>query len=158
MMTAEVRPGEGEVAIDGESRKRRASRSARAVAKKTTTARLERARGRHALAVVGTEEKLERLVDSLGSNRVADLLDVSRSQPSRWRSRAEGIAADNERRLLDLEYVMSRLLRLYPPAVADTWLASHNAHLGARPIDVLKTSGALPVVQAIDAEEQGAFA
>jgi hypothetical protein len=147
------------VAIEKKSRKARASTSTRGVAKKTTTsARLERARGRHGLAVVGTEEKLDRLVESLGNNRVAELLDVSRSQPSRWRSRAEGIAADNERRLLDLEYVMSRLLRLYPPAVADAWLASHNAHLGARPIDVLKASGALPIVQAIDAEEQGAFA
>ena len=146
------------MAIEKKSRKARASTSTRGVAKKTTSARLERARGRHGLAVVGTAEKLDRLVESLGNNRVAELLDVSRSQPSRWRSRAEGIAADNERRLLDLEYVMSRLLRLYPPAVADTWLASHNSHLGARPIDVLKASGALPVVQAIDAEEQGAFA
>jgi hypothetical protein len=146
------------MAIDKKARRARAARPTRAVAKKATTASLERPRGRHGAAVAGTEEKLDRLVDSLGNNRVAELLDVSRSQPSRWRSRAEGIAADNERRLIDLEYVMSRLLRLYPPNVADTWLVSHNAHLGARPIDVLKTSGALPVVQAIDAEEQGAFA
>lgn len=109
-------------------------------------------------AVVSPEDKLDRLVEGFGNNKVAELLDVSPSQPSRWRSRKEGIASENERRVIDLEYVLSRLLRLYPRDVAQTWLLSPNAHLGSRPIDVLKLSGALPVIEAIDAEEQGAFA
>jgi hypothetical protein len=112
----------------------------------------------NAPAVVSPEDKLDRLVEGFGNNKVAELLDVSPSQPSRWRSRKEGIASENERRVVDLEYVMSRLLRLFPRDVAQTWLLSHNAHLGSRPIDVLKLSGALPVIEAIDAEEQGAFA
>jgi hypothetical protein len=109
-------------------------------------------------AVVPMEDKLEQLVVGLGNNRVAELLDVSRSQPSRWRSRKEGMTSEHERRVVDLEYVMARLLSLYPREVAQTWLLSHNAHLGSRPIDVLKLSGALPLIAAIDAEEQGAFA
>lgn len=65
----------------------------------------------------------------------------------------------NERRVLDLDYVMARLLRLFPREQADIWLESHNAHLGeARPIDVLKMRGVSSVIEAIDAEEQGAYA
>jgi hypothetical protein len=62
------------------------------------------------------------------------------------------------RKVLDLDYVLSRLSQLYPADVADTWLRSFNAHLGARPIDVLMLRGAGPVVEAIDAEAEGAFA
>ena len=41
--------------------------------------------------------------------------------------------------------------------LAEIWLASHNAHLGARPMDVLRLRGAGAVVRAIDAEAQGAY-
>lgn len=83
---------------------------------------------------------------------------MNRSQPSRWRAGKEGIGPESARKVLDLEYVLSRLVQLYAPDVADTWLRSFNAHLGARPIDVLKLRGARPVVAAIDAEAAGAFA
>jgi len=108
--------------------------------------------------VITPVAKLEGLVAAFGNNRVAELLDVSRSQPSRWRSRREGISVENERRVVDLEYVLSRLLRVYPRRVAETWLVSHNAHLGARPIDVLRLNGPVPVIEAVDAAEHGAYA
>jgi hypothetical protein len=63
----------------------------------------------------------------------------------------------SKRRVLDLDYVMARLLRLFPKQQAEIWLESNNAHLGARPIDVLKLRGASSVVEALDAEEQGAY-
>lgn len=53
---------------------------------------------------------------------------------------------------------MARLLQLYPPDQAEIWLTSHNAHLGGRPVDVLRLRGAGPVVTAIDAAAQGAYA
>src|SRR5438093_8829823 len=102
-------------------------------------------------------ERLERLVAGLGNNRVAGLLNVSPSQPSRWRRGEERISADKQRSLLDLDYVMARLLQLFPPEQAEIWLTSHNAHLGARPMDVLRLRGAGAVVRAIDAEAQGAY-
>lgn len=115
--------------------------------------------GKHATASSSVvRAKVGRLVEELGNNRVADLLSVSRSQPSRWRSRAEGITPENQRGIVDLEYALTRLHQLYPPELATTWLTSHNAHLGARPVDVLRTRGALPVVAAIDAEAEGAYA
>ena len=101
--------------------------------------------------------RLGRLITDLGNNRVASLLGVSPSQPSRWRRGAERISAEKQRSLLDLDYVMARLLQLFPPQQAEIWLTSHNAHLGARPMDVLRLRGAGAVVQAIDAEAQGAY-
>jgi len=100
---------------------------------------------------------LERLVGVLGNNRTAELLGVTTSQPSRWRRGLERIGVENQRRVLDLDYALSRLLLLYPPRQAQIWLGSHNAWLGALPIDVLKTQGASRVIQAIDAEAQGAY-
>jgi hypothetical protein len=109
-------------------------------------------------SVVPLRDRLEGLVEGLGNNRVAELLEVSRSQPSRWRRQQEGIGPENQRRVLDLDYVMSRLLQLYPKEQAHIWLQSHNSHLGARPLDVLRSRGAGPVVDAIDAEAEGAYA
>jgi hypothetical protein len=102
--------------------------------------------------------RLALLLRELGNNRLAGLLDVSASQPSRWKSGEERISAENQRRLIDLDYVMARLLRLYPREQAEIWLTSHNVHLGSRPVDVLRMRGAAPVVQAIDAEAEGAYA
>ena len=102
-------------------------------------------------------ERLTRLIAGIGNNRVATLLNVSPSQPSRWRKGEERISADKQRSLLDLDYVMARLLQLFPPQQAEIWLTSHNAHLGARPMDVLRLRGAGAVVRAIDAEAQGAY-
>lgn len=101
--------------------------------------------------------RLEGLIDVLGSNQVALVLGVSASQPSRWRSGAEGMSADSQRRVLDLDYVMTRLLQLYPAEQALIWLRSHNPRLGARPIDVLRLRGAGDVVVALDADEAGAY-
>ena len=102
--------------------------------------------------------RLAQLIRDLGNNRVASLLDVSVSQPSRWKTGEERISAENQRRLLDLDYVMARLLQLYPREQAEIWLTSHNAHLGSRPVDVLRLRGAAAVVVAIDAEAEGAYA
>lgn len=102
-------------------------------------------------------QRLEYIVSDLGSNQVARVLRVAESQPSRWRSGEERLSEPNRRRVLDLDYVMARLLELYPREVAEIWLESHNAHLGARPIDVLALRGVAPVIVALDAETEGAF-
>lgn len=103
--------------------------------------------------------RLAWLTAVLGNNRVAELLGVSRSQPSRWRTGTEGLAARNQRAVLDLDYVVARLHQLWEPGVAAVWLASPNAHLGgATPLDVLRQRGTTDVIRAIDAEAQGAYA
>jgi hypothetical protein len=123
--------------------------SAKAIARKQTAA---------SSGVVPTAKKLAHLVESMGNNWVARMLEVSPSQPSRWRTGEEGISAENARQLTDLEYVMSRLLQLYSPSLAKLWLESYNANLEGRPVDVFHLRGALAVAEAIDAEAQGAYA
>jgi len=110
------------------------------------------------LRLVAESDRLERLIDELGNNRVAKLLSVSVSQPSRWRAGKEGMGAENQRKVIDLDYVFGRLEQLFSARQAEIWLTSFNAHLGARPVDVLRIRGAAPVIEAIDAEAQGAFA
>ena len=101
---------------------------------------------------------VERVVLVLGSNNVAKLLGVSRSQPSRWRSGEEQMSPRNRARLTDLDHVMNRLLQVLWPEEAGAWLTAVNPHLGGRPVDVLTLRGSGPVIEAIDALAQGAYA
>ena len=102
--------------------------------------------------------EVERVVAALGSNAVAELLGVSRSQPSRWRSGKERISPGNRAKLADLDHVLNRLLQVLWPEEAGAWLTARNPQLGGRPVDVLALRGAGPVIQAIDALAQGAYA
>src|SRR5699024_11031832 len=75
-----------------------------------------------------------RVIDALGSNTVADLLGVARSQPSRWRSGEEGPSSENRKKLSDLDHVLDRLLAELHPDQAGLWLTGPNPHFtGARP-------------------------
>lgn len=107
----------------------------------------------------GSAGPVARVVDALGNNVVADLLGVSRSQPSRWRSGQERLSPENRKRISDLDHVLDRLLLELYPDQAGLWLTGPNPHLGgARPVDVLELRGAAAVLPAIDALVAGAFA
>jgi hypothetical protein len=55
--------------------------------------------------------------------------------------------------------VIDKMLELMVPAAALLWLEGNDAHLGgARPIVVLKLEGSKPVLDALHAFEEGAFA
>lgn len=99
-------------------------------------------------------------METLGSGQaVADLLGVSRSQPSKWRNGQEAPGPDAGRQLIDLDHVLARAMMLWPADVAVDWLRGNNAFLeGARPIDVLRTRGSKDVIEALDATLAGAFA
>lgn len=126
----------------------------------TASAAISRTRPPRSTPLTGeVRRRLGWLVGVLGNNRVAELLAVSRSQPSRWRSGEEGLAAENQRAVLDLDYIIARVHQLWTPDVAEIWLQSPNAHLGGgRPLDVLRQRGAREVLLAIDAEAEGAYA
>lgn len=111
-----------------------------------------------AYQMLGAPDRVARVVGVLGSNLTADLLGVSKSQPSRWRSGKERVSAESMQRLVELDYIVSRLLQLWAPGVIRLWMTGHHPHLGARPIDVLRLRGMRPVIDALDAEEAGAFA
>jgi len=102
-------------------------------------------------------ERLGSLIEGLGNNRVASLLGVTASQPGRWRRGEERISPENQRRIVDLDYVLVRLLQIFPIEQTEIWLTSYNALLAARPVDVLRLRGGAAVIEAVDAEAQGAY-
>jgi uncharacterized protein (DUF2384 family) len=102
---------------------------------------------------------LERIVEALGANKTADILDVDRSQVSRWMGGAQLPGAEMSRRIVDLHDVLTRILRVYEREAAELWLTGSEPLLGgARPLDVLALEGAAPVIRAIDGIMQGVYA
>lgn len=102
---------------------------------------------------------LNRIINALGTNAAARLLGADRAQVSRWTSRKESIGAEMARRIIDVHDVFTRILRVYEREAAAMWLVGSEPLLGgARPIDVLVIEGAAPVIRAIDAIAQGAYA
>ena len=102
---------------------------------------------------------LGRIVEAVGTNAAARLLDADRAQVSRWGARGEPISAEMGRRIVDLHDILTRILRVYSRAAAAMWLGGSEPLLGgARPIDVLAREGASPVIRAIDGISQGAYA
>lgn len=102
---------------------------------------------------------LARVVEALGTNAAARLLDADRAQVSRWGSGTEAIGQEMGRRIVDLHDVLTRILRVYGPETAAMWLSGSEPLLGgARPIDVLAMEGAAAVIRAIDGITQGAYA
>jgi uncharacterized protein (DUF2384 family) len=106
------------------------------------------------------QARTEFLIEALGSQAaLANLLNVSTSQPSRWRTGQEAPSPQHARELVDLDHVMARATLLWAPKTALLWLTGSNSFLdGARPIDVLRTSGSAEVIQALDSEMAGSFA
>jgi len=109
---------------------------------------------------VPARERIESLVTDLGSRaEVARALQVDRSQVTRWLDRGQDPGPDNVRKVEGVELALARLLRLYDRDSALRWLEGFNAHLGGRrPIDLLARGRLSEVLDAIDADEIGAFA
>jgi hypothetical protein len=100
------------------------------------------------------------LIRALGSqSRVAELLEVSRSQPGKWSKGEESPSPERARELIDLDHVVARVVSWLGPDMTISWLNGSNAFLdGARPIDVLRVRGSSEVIDALDAEMSGAYA
>jgi transcriptional regulator with XRE-family HTH domain len=96
--------------------------------------------------------------DFRSQRRLADALDVSPAQISRWKQ-GRGVDPDNADKLDLLEVAMSLLLRVYEPSTAEKWLFGVNAHLrNRRPIDVIRQGGTMDVLAAIQQERAGSYA
>lgn len=103
--------------------------------------------------------ELGRIVRAIGNNVTARILGVDKALVSRWMSGGEPISSEKRRAIGDLDFVLKRGLAAFTPKQLSLWLNGSEPLLGgARPIDVLSTSGVGAVIDAIDAIEQGAFA
>lgn len=128
-------------------------------------ARKRSASGRQAAkAGVGDRTLQQRVHDvalALGSRaRLAGVLGVAASQPTRWIKGEETPNAANARAVVDLEHVVARTRLLWgDDETVRLWLDGRNAFLaGARPVDVVVTRGVAPVIEALDQEMAGAYA
>lgn len=120
---------------------------------------LEIAPPRKAEALVDVLPLLRRLDAAFGPRALARLLGVGPSTITNWKRKRHAISNTYAVRVIDLHDVMVRALRLYRPAVAMDWLVGHEPFLnGARPIDVLVTRGSAPLIDALRAQEAGAYA
>lgn len=108
---------------------------------------------------VATREKLRALTADLGSQaEVARALGVNRSSVTRW-LRGEEPDAANRHKLAGLEFVIGRLLDIFPSETAAKWLTGLNAHLGnRRPLDLVADGRLAEVLAALEAEDTGAYA
>ncbi len=108
---------------------------------------------------MSTAEKVVALSgDFRSQRRLAELLEVSPAQVTRWRQ-GRGIDELNARRVDLLELVMSSLLRLYSPEVAELWLVGLNPHLAdRRPIDLVRAGRSRELLDALAQERAGSFA
>lgn len=106
----------------------------------------------------GARERVERIVEVLGNNVTAEILGVSKSQPSLWRSGRARVSQDVAPKLIELDYVVSRLQMTWPPSVIPDWLYGNNPHVNGRPIDVMVLKGPRAVVPALDAADGGIYA
>ena len=105
------------------------------------------------------DERAARLIGVLGNKGVAQLLSVSESQPSRWKTGEEVPSTRSAPLLVDLDHVVGRLLLIWDTSVILDWLTGPNGFLeGARPIDVIAPRGTNEVVEAIEAEAAGGYA
>tara|TARA_R110002020_G_scaffold152794_9_gene331470 strand:- start:93457 stop:93930 length:474 start_codon:yes stop_codon:yes gene_type:complete len=105
------------------------------------------------------QQRVEFLIDSLGSQReLAELLNVSRGQPSKWLKGAESPSADTGAFLVDLDHVIARASLVWGGEVSKRWLVGSEPFLGgARPIDVLRQYGSRDVIDALDAVTAGSY-
>ena len=106
-----------------------------------------------------TADKVKALSKDFGSQRkLADALDVSPAQVSRW-IRGQGIDPENAERVDTLDLVMANLLRVYGPGAATEWLYGMNPHLRDRqPIYFIRRGRAEEVLGAIRAARALSYA
>lgn len=101
------------------------------------------------------------VVEALGGVTAASrILQVSKSQPSRWRAGIESPSPAKARELLDLDHVIARAELMWGDGqVVLDWLTGSNSHLGgATPLNVIRTRGVTEVIEALDEEMSGAYA
>jgi hypothetical protein len=135
------------------------SRRQGSTATRTTGRKESSARGAPKTAGHLLDRRTDFVVGILGNQSAADLLEVNKSQPSRWRSGAESPSPLAARRLIDLDYVLGRLLLVWDQSVVADWLTRPNGFLdGATPLEVVESRGTTEVIEAIEAEGAGAYA
>ncbi len=111
------------------------------------------------LAGPGARRHLDTCRAAVGSDRaVAEILGVSPSQVSRWRT-GQLPDLDNADRLAGLALVVEMLARWLAPEVREGWIHGPNAHLADRsPAYLIRLGRVADVIGALEAEKAGVYA
>jgi uncharacterized protein (DUF2384 family) len=109
-------------------------------------------------ALTDVHPLLSKLIEGLGSNAVATLIDVKPATLTNWRRRSVSMHPRYARRITDLYYVLSRAFQAFRPNTAMRWLTSNDPFLQEhRPLDVLALQGSSLLIAALDAHESGSY-
>jgi uncharacterized protein (DUF2384 family) len=102
---------------------------------------------------------LDRLVSAFDIAATAQLLDVEPVVIRNWMSRQQPLTGEMATRVLDVHDVITRALQIFKPRTAMDWLVGHEPFLDhARPVDVLVTRGAQPLIESLRAMDAGGYA
>ncbi|MEO6990335.1 MAG: hypothetical protein ABI346_03785 [Candidatus Baltobacteraceae bacterium] len=102
---------------------------------------------------------LARLRAAFGLRTLAALLDTDPGNLSRSLAGKRRLPPEIARRAIDLDHVLTRAAQIFQPPVVLDWLLGGDPFLnGARPVDVLATHGAGPLLEALDGAAAGAYA
>ena len=92
-----------------------------------------------------------------GQSQVAHLLKVNRSSVSRWL--AKKLEPSQLVKIVGLNLILQKLLKVYKPELALDWLNGINAHLGNRkPVDLVRDGRIAEVMAALEQDETLAYA
>lgn len=106
---------------------------------------------KHAEEFTNVMPQLKLLVRGFGVRPTATLLGVEGGTVSNWTAGRRTMEPEYVFRIAALHDVVTRALRVFPPRVAMDWFVGSEAHFnGARPIDVLVTRGAAPLIEALE--------
>lgn len=108
---------------------------------------------------VAVKDKVRAVSQDVGGQaKLARLIGVSPSRVTRW-LQDEIPDPENQRKVEGVEFVLSRLLSVFERETALKWLQGVNANLrNRRPIDLLAAGRVAEVIEAIEAEDAGAYA
>jgi hypothetical protein len=102
--------------------------------------------------------QLRTIVDLLGNNTTAEMLGVSRSQPSLWRRRLELMSPESRRKVSELYYLLDRLTQVIKADFVVEWLRTPQPHLSdSTPAIVFRLKGPNPVIEVIEAVRENAY-
>lgn len=95
---------------------------------------------------------------ALTAAEVAVIAGVKERQVQHWAAGTHRPKGAHRDRLLELAYIVERLLDVYRPEGVDIWIHGRNRELGGqRPIDLLEQGDFATVLNAVERLETGAM-
>lgn len=102
---------------------------------------------------------LVRLDVAFGTRSLAKILGVSRTTVTNWKRRKHAINGECTQRIIDLHDILVRALQAMQPEAVMDWLVGREPYLDhARPVDILVTRGASPLIDALRGTKSTGYA